>query len=62
MARRKSIAIEKVAARLAGGDPLAWHQREDGSLVVIGPAGRKFVYTAAAVRKAAAQLRKEAAI
>lgn len=59
MARRKSIAIAKVAARLAGGEPLDWRQREDGSLVVIGPAGRKLVYSAAEVRKAAGRLRQE---
>lgn len=61
MARRKIIPVEKVAAQLAGGRPLDWHRREDGTLVVITSSGQKRVFTAAEARKAADQLRKEAA-
>ncbi|QRN82160.1 hypothetical protein JR338_06840 [Chloroflexota bacterium] len=52
MARRKTNPIEKVAAALVGGTPLDYLQRVDGTLVVIGPEGRKVVFTAAEVRKA----------
>jgi len=52
MARRKTNPMEKVAAKLVGGEPLDYHQRPDGTLVVIDPEGHKRVFTAAEVRKA----------
>ena len=55
MARRKTNPIEKVAAALVGGPPLDYAQRADGTLVVIGPNGRKVVFNAAEVRKAGAK-------
>jgi len=45
MAKRKKLSIRAIAARLVGGKPLAYKLREDGSLAVIGPDGRKFCFT-----------------
>ena len=59
MARRKTYPIEKVAAHLVGGAPLALTQRADGTLVVIDPDGRKTVFTAAEIRKAASRMQAE---
>jgi len=59
MARRKTYPTAKVAAHLVGGAPLDFAKRADGTLVVIGPAGRKLVFTAEDVRKAAGQMRAE---
>jgi hypothetical protein len=61
MARKKTIPLEKVAAHLAGGSPLDWHKRQNGTLVVITAIGQKKEFTRAEVRKATDQLRKEAA-
>lgn len=61
MARSKTNPIEKVAAALVGGEPLDYAQRADGTLVVIGPEGRKVVFTAAEVRKAGEKQKAEAA-
>jgi hypothetical protein len=51
MARRKTISIDRVAAKLVGGKPLATHRRPDGTLVVIGPAGRKRTFTSKQVQQ-----------
>lgn len=61
MARRKGDPIGKVAAYLVGGNPLALVQRMNGTLVVIGPDGRKLAFTAAEVRKARNQMKAEEA-
>jgi hypothetical protein len=45
MARQKKLTIRAAAARLVGGKPKAHKLREDGSLAVIAPDGRKFVFT-----------------
>jgi hypothetical protein len=45
MIRQKKLSIRAVAAKLVGGKPLAHKLREDGSLAVIGPDGRKFRFT-----------------
>lgn len=60
MARRKTNPIEKVAAVLVDGNPLDYAQRADGTLVVIGPEGRKVIFTVAEVRKAVAKEKAEA--
>ncbi len=46
MARNKKLTIRAAAAKLAGGKPIAYKLREDGSLAVIGPGGRKFCFSA----------------
>lgn len=52
MARRKTNPIEKTATKLAGGKPIDVHQRADGTLVVIGPLGRKLTFTPEEVSQA----------
>lgn len=61
MARKKAVSVEKVAAHLTGGRPMDWHKRQDGTLAVITAIGQKKEFTRAEIRKAADQLRKEAA-
>ncbi|MCB2210188.1 hypothetical protein KQH62_04780 [bacterium] len=52
MPRKKSIPIDRVAEILVGGKPLATHLRADRTLVVIGPTGKKFTFSAKAVAQA----------
>jgi len=52
MPRKKTPDTGSLAAKLVGGRPLDFHLRKDGSLVVIGPEGRKYRFTAAQVRAA----------
>jgi hypothetical protein len=52
MARRKTISIEKTAARLVGGKPINAHYRKDGTLMVLDPQGRKVTFTPEEVAKA----------
>jgi hypothetical protein len=52
MSKQKKLTIQAVAARLVGGKPVAHKLREDGSLAVIGPDGRKFCFSADQVRAA----------
>ncbi|MBG0770502.1 MAG: hypothetical protein H0S82_02280 [Anaerolineaceae bacterium] len=60
MAHRKTNPMGKVVAKLVGGEPLDYHQRPDGTLVVIGPEGRKWVFTAEELRKAGEKTTGEA--
>jgi hypothetical protein len=53
MAGKASDKGKSIAVKLVGGKPLACKLREDGSLVVIGPDGRKAKFTAEQVRAAA---------
>ena len=48
---------EKLAAALVGGTPMAFKAYPDGSLVVIGPDGKKSRFTQEAVEKAKAALK-----
>jgi hypothetical protein len=52
MPRKKSISIDRVAEILVGDKPIATHQRSDRTLVVIGPEGKKFIFTAKEVGQA----------
>ena len=61
MTRKKTTNPASLAKKLTGGEPLAYHLREDGSLVVIDAEGAKRHFTAAQVRKAAAASKAEAA-
>jgi hypothetical protein len=38
--------VERIAAALVGGKPLAYQAYEDGSLVVIADSGKKFRFSA----------------
>ena len=46
----------ELAAALVGGTPMAFKAYPDGSLVVIGPSGKKFRFTPQQVEKAQARL------
>lgn len=48
---------EKIAAALVGGTPLAYKTYPDGSLVVIGPTGKKCKFTPAQVVQAAEKIK-----
>ncbi len=50
MGKQKKISIRAAAARLVGGKPKAHKLLPDGSLVVIGPDGRKVCFSADEVR------------
>ncbi len=52
MTRKQRMQIKTIARRLVKGKPLAYALREDGTLVVIGPAGRKYLFDAEQVRAA----------
>jgi len=52
VARKKTSSMMKTVSQLVGGVPLDYHQRADGTLVVIDPLGRKLIFTAAEVQKA----------
>jgi hypothetical protein len=45
MAGKKKLTINAVAARLAGGKPMAYKLRQDGAMVIVGPQGRKSFFT-----------------
>ena len=51
----------ELAAALVGGTPMAFKAYPDGSLVVIGPSGKKFRFTPQQVEKAQARLAASAA-
>jgi hypothetical protein len=51
MARRKPNLIEKAAAQLVGGKPIAVHYRADGTLVVLDERGRKKIFAAEEVKR-----------
>ncbi len=51
MARRKSNPIEKAAAQLVGGKPIAVHHRADSTLVVLDEGGRKRTFTPKEVKR-----------
>ena len=59
MPQKKITNPATIARKLTGGEPLAWHLREDGSLVVIDARGAKRRFTAAEVRKAAVSPKEE---
>ena len=59
MTQKKITNPASLAEKLTGGEPLAWHLREDGGLVVIDARGAKHRFTAAEVRKAAAAPKAE---
>ena len=59
MARRKTNPMDKVVAKLVGGKPMDYQQRPDGTLVVIGPEGRKREFTAEEVRQAGEKMSNE---
>jgi hypothetical protein len=61
MTQKKITNPATIARKLTGREPLAWHLREDGSLVVIDARGAKRHFTAAEVRKAAVSPKAEAA-
>lgn len=64
MPPKKMISINRAAAKLAGGKPMATHQRPDGTLAVIDPAGKKRIFTPKEVqqaRKAEGQTESEGA-
>ena len=59
MTQKKITNPASLAKKLTGGEPLAWHLREDGSLVVVDAQGAKHRFTAAQVRNAAAGTKTE---
>lgn len=59
MTQKKITNPASLVKKLTGSEPLAWHLREDGSLVVIDARGAKRHFTAAEVRKAAAAPKME---
>jgi hypothetical protein len=61
MTQKKITNPASLAKKLTGGEPLAWHLREDGGLVVVDAQGAKHHFTAAEVRNAAAGQKAEAA-
>lgn len=52
MAPKKANPIDKIAAQLAGGKPIAVSTRADGTLVVLDPRGRKLTFTPEEVARA----------
>jgi len=52
MARKRRIMMKTVAARLVHGQPMSFALRKDGTLAIIGPDGRKSIFTADQVRAA----------
>ena len=61
MTRKKITNPATIARKLTGGALMAYHLRDDGSLVVIDAKGAKYHFTAAQVRKAAAETKTEGA-
>lgn len=59
MTPKKITNPANLAKMLTGGEPMAYHLREDGGLVVIDAKGAKHHFTAAEVRKAAAAQKEE---
>jgi len=48
-----AITKRHIAVKLVGGEPMAYKSYEDGSLVVIGPNGKKYKFTKEQVAQAA---------
>jgi hypothetical protein len=56
-----AITKRQIAIKLVGGEPMDYKSYDDGSLVVIGPAGKKYKFSKEQVAQAAAPQKKTTA-